>query len=195
MPVPFRDQADLDHFGSAAFLRVMPADEGDAFVGALFLVNAAGEPVEFAYNRLEIVQRFLWRSEDLKRHAARRLAASLFEICPRLPGVILCLANEAPAALFSEDIVVDLPTARIAEESAVIGQSVDEQRELVEGSVPLQVFWNGVTPSDGEPARALVDELASRGLLLEPFERAVIGLREVYGTKESHGVVDGDFAT
>ena len=133
MPVPFREVADLDRLGSAAFLRILLAEGDDAFLGALFLVNAAGEPVEFTYNRLEIVQRFLWRSEDLRRHAARRLTSSLFEICPRLPSVILCLADEAPAELFSEDIAVELPTARIAEESAVIGQSAAEARELVDG--------------------------------------------------------------
>jgi len=74
VPVPFRDEADPDRFGSAAFLRIVPADDGDAVLGALFLVNARGEPVEFTYNRLEIVQRFLWRADDLRRHAARRLA-------------------------------------------------------------------------------------------------------------------------
>ena len=144
MPVPFREAADLDRLGSAAFLRILPAEGDDAFLGALFLVNAAGEPVEFAYNRLEIVQRFLWRSEDLRRHAARRLTSSLFEICPRLPSMILCLADEAPAELFSEDITVELPTARIAEESAVIGQSAAEARELVDGGYPTAGFLERV---------------------------------------------------
>ena len=95
MPVPFRDAADLNRLGSAGFLRILPADAEDAVLGALFLVNAGGEPVEFTFNRLEVVQRFLWRAEDLHRHAARRLTASLFEICPRIPSVILALAEEA----------------------------------------------------------------------------------------------------
>ena len=193
MPVPFRDEADVDRLGSAAFLRVVPADDGDAFLGALFLVSACGEPVEFTYNRIEIVQRFLWRAEDLRRHTARRLAASLFEICPRIPAVILCLADEVPAELFSEDITIELPTARLAEQSDVIGQSALESRELVEGSVPLQIFWNGSVPSEGEVARALVEHLAARGLLLEPFDRALVGLLEVYGVaKDANDVVDRD---
>jgi hypothetical protein len=195
VPVPFRDEADVDRFGSAAFLRIVPADDGDAFLGALFLVSARGEPVEFTYNRIEIVQRFLWRADDLRRHASRRLAASLFEVCPRMPAVILCLADEVPAELFSEDITVDLPTARLAEQSAVIGQSALESRELVEGSVPLQIFWNGSVPSEGEAARALVEHLAERALLLEPFGRALVGLHEVYGTaKDNDDVVDRDGA-
>ncbi|MHB1242580.1 MAG: hypothetical protein ACYC1P_04150 [Gaiellaceae bacterium] len=195
MPVAFRDVADVDGLGSAAFLRIVPAADGDAFLGALFLVNGRGEPVEFTYNRLEIVQRFLWRADDLRRHAARRLTASLFEVCPRIPAVILCLAEEAPAELFSEDIGVELPTVRLAEQSAVIGQSALESRELVEGSLPLQIFWNGSIPGEGETARTLVDHLAERGLLLEPFDRALVGLHEVYGTaKDADGLVDRDAA-
>lgn len=195
MPVAFRDEADVDRFGSAAFLRIVPADDGDVFLGALFLVNGRGEPVEFTYNRLEIVQRFLWRAEDLRRHAARRLTGSLFEVCPRIPAVILCLAEEAPAELFSEDIGVELPTVRLAEQSAVVGQSALESRELVDGSLPLQIFWNGSVPGEGEVARTLVDHLAERGLLLEPFDRALVGLHEVYGTgKGADGVVVRDAA-
>lgn len=195
MPVAFRDVADVDRLGSAAFLRIVATDDGDAFLGALFLVNGRGEPVEFTFNRLEIVQRFLWRADDLRRHAARRLTASLFEVCPRIPAAILCLAEEVPAELFSEDIGVELPTVRLAEQSAVIGQSALESRELVEGSQPLQMFWNGSVPGDGEVARTLVDYLAERGLLMEPFGRALVGLHEVYGTsKGADGVVDPDSA-
>ena len=62
----------------------------------------------------------------------------------------------------------------------------------MEGAVPLQVFWNGSHQGEGEPARSLIEQLSVRGLLLEPFDRAVIGLREVYGTKETHELVDRD---
>ena len=195
VPIPFRDEVDADRFGSAAFLRIVPADRGDGFLGALFLTNAHGEPVEFTYSRLEIVQRFLWRQEDLRRHAARRLAASLFEVCPRIPAVILCLADEAPAELFANDITVSFPTVRVAEQSAVIGQSANESREVVEGAVPVQIFWNGSVPGEEEDARLVVRHLAERGLLLEPFDRALTGLREVYGiAKDADGVVDSDAA-
>ena len=195
VPIPFRDEVDTDRLGSAAFLRIVPADRGDGVLGALFLTNAQGEPVEFAYSSLEIVQRFLWRQEDLRRHAARRLVVSLFEVCPRIPAVILCLANEAPAELFANDITVDFPTVRLAEQSAVIGQSAHESREIVEGAVPVQIFWNGSVPGEEENARLVVRHLAERGLLLEPFDRALTGLREVYGiAKDADGVVDRDAA-
>ena len=41
------------------------------------------------------------------------------------------------------------------------------------------VFWTPGPPAG--PASALFARLAERGLLLEPFDRAGIGLREVYG--------------
>jgi hypothetical protein len=190
LPIPFRDEEEIERLGNAAFLRILPATDGDAYVGALFLVNARGEPVEFSYNRLDVVQRFLWRPEGLVRHAARRLTASLFEICPRVPVVVLCFADEAPAELFTQDIQLEIPTARLAGESAIVGQGAGEQRELIGDTDAVQVFWSGGVPSDGDAARTLVENLAARGLLLEPFERAVVGLDEVYAQgKERDGVV------
>ena len=94
MPIPFREDEDVDHLGLAAFLRIVPSGDRDGFPGALFLVNARGEPGEFTYNRLDVVQRFLWRTDDLRRHVTRRLATSLFTACPRVPSVILVLADE-----------------------------------------------------------------------------------------------------
>ena len=195
MPIPFRADVDTDRFGSAAFLRIVPTDAGDGFLGALFLTNARGEPVEFTYCDLEIVQRFLWRQEDLHRHAARRLAVSLFEVCPRIPTVILGLAKEVPAELFANDITVDVSTARLAEQSAVTGQSAHESREVVEGETPVQIFWNGPVPADEDDAHLIVKHLAEKGLLLEPFDRALTGLNEVYGIAgDPDGLVDRDAA-
>ena len=87
MPVPFRYDDELEHLGAAAFLRIDP-DEG-SYRGALFLIDARGEPLEFAYNRVDVLNRFLWREEQLRRHVCRRLAAALLEICPRVPSVLL----------------------------------------------------------------------------------------------------------
>lgn len=192
MAIPFREDEDVDHLGLAAFLRIVPSGDRDGFLGALFLVNARGEPGEFSYNRLDVVQRFLWRADDLRRHVARRLATSLFEVCPRIPSVILVLAAEAPAELFTEDVVVDVPTIRVAEQSSVIGQSASETREVVEGQMPLQIFWHGAAPDGEGVAHSLVQRLAAAGLLLEPFDRAATGLQEVYGESRSENdVVDG----
>jgi hypothetical protein len=178
MPVPYRYDDDLERLGTAAFLRIAP--EPDGFRGALFLVDARGEPVEFAYNRIEVMKRFLWREDQLKRHAARRLVTTLLEICPRVPTLLLCRADEVSADLFSDEVRLAIPVARIADGAAVVGQSAHEELEELTGA-DVQLFWTGGQPPDDSAERSLVAELSKRGLLVEPFERAVIGLREVYG--------------
>lgn len=184
MPIPYRDDDGLERLGTAAFLRIQPEPNG--YRGALFLVNARGEPMEFAYNRIEIVQRFLWGADQLRRHASRRLATTLFEICPRVPALLLCRAAEVGSEIFSQDVRLSLPVGRIADEGAVVGQTAEEEREpAADGG--LQLIWAGVPPAPETPERTLLDELARRGLLTEPFERAAVGLTEVYGDP---GLVD-----
>ena len=57
MPVPFRDDAEIKALGLAAYLKM--ERDGSGYRGALFLVNARGEPVEFTYTRVEIPHTFL----------------------------------------------------------------------------------------------------------------------------------------
>jgi hypothetical protein len=45
------------------------------------------------------------------------------------------------------------------------------------------VFWQPAPPPEDSEERALFDQLAARGLLLEPFDRAADALREVYGPR------------
>jgi len=192
VPVPFRDLQGDAAGGVAGFLRVLPDEDEGHYMGALFLINALGEPLEFTYNRLEIVQRFLWRRDGLRRHAARRLASSLFEICPRVPDLLLCLAEEVEPELFTQELEVSIPVARLAGETAIVGQVAIEERELLGHEERVQLFWQGRQPEPGSPQRPLVERLAARGLLLEPFERARAGLHEVYGARGREAESDGD---
>ena len=66
--------------------------------------------------------------------------------------------------------------------------SGQETQETTEASEPLHLFWFPGKPQHDSGERRLLHELTSRGLLVEPFERAAIGLKEVYQTK-------GDAAT
>lgn len=184
MPIPYRDAGEVEALGYAGFLRIVRAD--DSYLGALFLVNARGEPIEFAYSRMDVQRRFLWRRDALNRYAARKLAGSLFDTCPRVPQVLLLLAEEVPVEVLTEDLEVHLPTARVARAEALIGQARDEERELLGGGEgAVQVFWLGGLPGEHDPGRQLVGHLADRGLLLEPFHRAQVGLREVFGLAQS----------
>jgi hypothetical protein len=181
MPVPFRDTDDLAELGAAGLLTIRPLAAGGGYEGALFLINARGEPLEFTYNRVETPHRFLWREEDIRRHAHRRLTASLLSICPATPRVILCLAEEVASELFGQDIEVSVPVCRIAREQAVVSIAAEETQEASDGADSVNLFWLPRPPDDPAVEKRLVRELARRGLLLEPFERAKKGLEEVYG--------------
>ena len=94
MPIPYRDADDLNELGTAGYLKIEPSSAGSGYLGALFLINARGEPIEFTYNRIETPHTFLWRQADIRRHAERKLTASLLLVCPRTPQILLCLAEE-----------------------------------------------------------------------------------------------------
>ena len=183
MPIPYRDADDLDELGTVGYLKIEPVAGDSGYLGALFLLNARGEPLEFTYNRIDTPQTFLWRQDDLRRHAAKKLTASLFSLCPRTPRLLLCLAKEVGSELFSQDIQVSIPVCRIAPAVEVASHSSQETRETLHASEPVQVFWFPGKPAGDSIELRLLQLLASRGLLLEPFERASVGLREVYRAK------------
>jgi len=47
------------------------------------------------------------------------------------------------------------------------------------------MFWHPAPPDGESVERALFEQLASRRLILEPFDRASDGLREVYGPRDA----------
>ena len=181
MPIPFRDTDESAEIGAAGFLTIRPLASGDGYEGALFIVNARGEPLEFTYNRVETPHPFLWRKEDIRRHAHRRLTASLLSTCPAIPKVILCLAEEVGSDLFCQDIEMSMPVCRIAPGTAVISIAAAETQEASGEKDSVNLFWFPRPPDDSAVERRLVQELSRRGLLIEPFERAKKGLDAVYG--------------
>jgi hypothetical protein len=184
VPIPYRDQDDIDEWGTAAFLRLEAEPDHPGYRGALFQINARGEPVEFTYNRVETPNTFLWRPADVRRAALRRLTASLLAVCPMVPRVIYCLAGEVPSELFCQDIRVSVPVCRIARSLETTGYSTLEASETLGQAEPLHLFWFPASPAEGSVERDLTRHLTHHGLLLEPFERAAIGLQEVYGGAE-----------
>jgi len=180
MPIPYRDADDLDELGTVGYLKIEPIAGGSGYLGALFLLNARGEPLEFTYNRIDTPQTFLWRQDDLRRHATRKLTASLFSLCPRTPRLLLCLAKEVGSELFSQDMQISIPVCRIAPAVEATSHSGKETQDTLHATEPVQVFWFPGKPAEDSIELRLLQLLASRGLLLEPFERASVGLREVY---------------
>ena len=180
VPIPFNDVEEQSQPGSAGYLKLEASPDYACCLGALLVISARGEPLEFGYNRVRVPEPFLWRKGDLRRHIQRRLTASLLSVCSQQPRLLLCLASEVDAPLFGVDLQLEVPVARVAPPvphrvNPATGEVLEEE------STPPQVAWQPAAPHDGSAARLLFEHLTARGLLLEPFERALIGLREVYG--------------
>jgi hypothetical protein len=182
MAIPFSDVEEPDSLGSAAFLKVERSTDDGCCLGALFIISARGEPLEFAYNRVRLPQPYLWRKNDLRSYTERRLTRSLLSVCSQQPRLLVCLANEVSSSLFSQGLQVEVPVVRVSEElparrsmDPVTGEVFEDQ------DVQPQVVWQPAPPDDSSTACLLWEHLTAHGLLFEPFERAAVGLREVYG--------------
>jgi hypothetical protein len=181
MPIPYDDGDDFSGgLGSVAFLKLIVAPDGDCSIGALLIINARGEPLEFAYNRVRVPQGFLWRKADLREHVQRRLTASLLSVCTQQPLLLVCLDEEIGIRLFGQNLRIEIPVARVAPGKRTVDTTTGEVVED-DASSPPHVAWQPSPPEAGSVERKLFEYLSAHGLLLEPFERAAVGLREVYG--------------
>ncbi len=183
MPIPYRDEDELNDLGIAGYLKIQPIGDASGYLAALFLINARGEPIEFTYNRVETPHTFLWRQVDIRRHAIRKITASLLSLSPRIPRLILCLAEEVGSELFCQDIQLSVPVCRIAPAIKALPYSASEIQDRIEGEGPMNLFWYPERPSDDSIELKLLHTLSTKGLLTEPFERALIGLKEVHSDK------------
>lgn len=192
MPIPFHDTDDIEELGTAAFLHVeQPAPTqgvaGPERYGALLFLNARGEPLEFVYNRLELLSDILWRPIDRTRSSIRRLAVTLFHEARLRPALLFCRADVVDPHLFGPtgQVVLEIPVGRIATAAEAVGYAGVEERQTVEtadsaGEIQdTHLFWTPGPPTGA--AAELFTRLSQRGLLLEPFDRAGEGLRVVFG--------------
>ena len=145
--------------------------------GALFLVNSRGEPMDFSFARVDVHASFLWRAGDSRRQAVAALSRTLFTAAAHVPRLLVALAEEVPAAVFTEDLDVALPLCRVAAPTALAYASTESLEELPDAQ---HLFWLGPPPDAESDARGLLDALVARQGLLEPFERAALGLQEAY---------------
>jgi hypothetical protein len=185
VPITFRDAADLEDLGLASFLRIERSGRGSTYLGALFTINGRGEPIELVYNALETPHPLLWRPADLRRHAERRLTASLLSVAESVPSILFCLADEVGVELFSQDIEVQVLVGRVERPEGWDPSATDDAGALPSVPDSLHVFWQPGPPERESSERALFEQLSARGLLLEPFDRAADALREVYGPRSS----------
>lgn len=179
MPVPFRDAQHIDELGTAAHLRIERASGGMEIYGGLLVINARGEPLQFTYTRATTEYSTLWRQGDIHRHAVRSVAERLFAECPQVPRIVLCLAQEIPAGVFGEDLIVAVPVCRID------GQGAGGSSVANVGGNSYSVSWFPVAPEPDSVEQRLFAELIRRNLVMDGFDRTTRGLREAYSRRRS----------
>ena len=179
MPVPFRDLGEETPFGVAGFLRFVDEPDGRGVRGAMFVMSARGEPLDFIFTRADVRSGVLWRAGDARRQTVLALAKVLFEAASRVPDVVLALAKETPPRVFTEDLIVQVPLCRVATGDPG-PMALSETPEHISDSLTL--IWVNPFPAPGDPGRETIELLDSRQLLLEPFERAMLGLEEGLGS-------------
>ena len=177
MAIPFRDRSDEEPAGLVGYLRFVDESNGKGIRGALFCINVRGEPVDFSFSRVDIPASFLWRAGDARRHAVAALGKVLFTACSQEPILLLARAEETPARVFTEDLEVQVILGRVAGGPDMV-HAVNEIPETLGEEV--HVFWVGEQPVADSPARRLLQALQMRSLLVEPFERAAVGLEEAF---------------
>jgi hypothetical protein len=183
VPIAFTDVEDLGEFGSAAYLKLESSPDNACCLGALLVISPRGEPLEFGYNRVRVPQAFLWREADLRRYVQRRLTGSLLSVCSQQPRLLLCLAGEVDTPLFSQDLQLEVPVVRVGLAGPRLRHVDTETGEVLdEEDPPPHISWQPAPPDMASLERQLFEHLSTHGLLLEPFERALTGLREVYAT-------------
>jgi hypothetical protein len=170
MAIPFHDLRSDDSNALAGYIRFIEEAEQRGIRGALFIVNARAEPVDFTFSRGDVAASFLWRPGEARRQAIASLAVALFSACSKTPVLLLARADEVHPQVFSEDVRIEIPLCRVA-----VGSNQDDQP-----TGETQLYWLDGQPATDSRARQLLDALGSRELLLEPFERAARGIDEAF---------------
>ena len=133
--------------------------------------------MDFSFARVDVHASFLWRPGESRRQAVVALSRTLFTAAPNAPHLLVALAEEVPAAVFTEDLAVAIPLCRLTGPTALAYASTESMEEL---PGPQHLFWVGPPPGAGSDARGLLDALVARQGLVEPFERAALGLQEAF---------------
>jgi len=177
LPIPFRDLNEDENSGVVGYLRFVDEPDGKGMRGALFVISARGEPLDFSFTRIDLHGGFLLRAGESRRQAVTALTKSLFQSASRIPSVVLALADEVPSRVFTEDLEVHVPLCRVVT-TEMTPQANSEEQERISDS--LDLFWVNGRPLPDSSTAEIIASLDGRQLLLEPFERASIGLEEAF---------------
>ena len=177
MPIPFRDLEEDEPSGVAAFLRFVEEPGGNGLRGALFIMSPRGVPLEFTFTRIDVRSGVLWKVGQARNHALASLSRALFESTSHIPIAVFALADETPADVFSENLKLEVSLCRVATQEADPATPPEEVQQIADS---LSLLWVNGPPVPGGETAKLVEILEGRRLLLEPFERAALGIQEAF---------------
>jgi hypothetical protein len=163
MPIPHATPGRTLREGCAAYLDVLVGRR--ELLGGLLLLDAAGRPLEFVHNRVELPDDPLW-PPALCGGVLVELVHSLFAGCRREPDLVACLPTLGSAEFLREELAPVIPFALV---------------ERATPAEPASWSWLNEPPLPAMRAARVAAEVCRRGLLEEPFERLALALGEVYG--------------
>lgn len=162
MPIPHRSPGKALREGCVAYLEVV-APETELW-GGLLLLDAAGRPLEFVHNRVEVPAGPLW-PEALQAPTVAALTHTLFAACRREPDLLACLPTLGPPEFLRESLAPAVPFAVITPADA---------------TEPASLSWLNEPPLPAMRAARVAAEIGRRGWLDEPFQRIRVALAEIY---------------
>ena len=169
MPIPFHNLIQDEPSGVAAYLRFVDEPDGKGVRGALLVTSSRGDPLEFSFTRVELPAGSLWPPGLARSRAVSALVQALLESAIHLPDLLLALAAEAPSEVFPGELDIQVPMCLIV--------PAEEAQHL---SMPASLQWIKGQPATDPALDNLVELLKSRQLLLEPFDRAALGIQEAF---------------
>ena len=143
----------------------------------MFIMSARGEPIEFAFTRINLRSGVLWRPGHARSRSVSALTKALFESASNQADVVFSLAEETPPSVFSDNISPEIPLCRVALQDPVSAAPTEETQQLSES---LTFYWTNGLPPPGSLTAQIVELLGQRQLLIEPFERAALGIQEAF---------------
>lgn len=181
MPIPYRNAPRSSDEGCAAFIDLVWIEAESTYYGGMLLIDGKGRPLEFTHNALKAPQDAVWQMTNLREVAVVMMAHSLFEACKREPDLLICSVTFGKVEFCREEVAPLIPFAQ-----------VNVVEDETPSSARIEWYWINDPPHEKMRSYALFQTLQQKDMLLEPFSRIQLGLREVYPDALWHTLIEDD---
>ena len=165
MPITYRQATKSSQSQSAGYIEIVWVPDKRTFYGGLFVMDAKGQPLEFVYNTLIAPTGFLWPADQVRSLGIAELSHSLFKACRLEPLILVCRTSLGTPDYCKTAIAPLIPFAQIDKSPA--------------DDLAAWIWVNG-QPPPASAAFMLAEDLRAHGFMIEPFERMLRGLAELY---------------